>query len=406
MSAELDGVVGRAVAHAAGSLSFGQNDALREAKLEKALVASIQAELGTDAATSIKRNSGDLPDWDPKPFSFDARLFHDGQPGSLRAAIECKVEKVEETLWDVYKLVAAAQFPGFEAGYAVVAARTEAWSGAGALLARPLGEPHALSSATLLDEGRAAWGRLLQGGSARPTRVPGRISVTLVAEAPLAAQAGWAIRAVRVAPVPESGWIAFDADGRPLVATAMPGLEAAFAYACHVHAGDLRKGTRIPYISHLLAVAVLVLENGGTEEEAIAALLHDAPEDHGGLGRLADIQARFGDGVADIVASCTDTFESPKPEWRPRKEAYVARLRLEPEPVLRVSLADKLHNARAMARDYEAEGDELFRRFNAGKEEQRWYYGALADVFSERLPDDRLAAEFRAVADRLREAWA
>jgi hypothetical protein len=263
-----------------------------------------------------------------------------------------------------------------------------------------------LSSAALFEEWRAAWAWLLRGGSARPTRVPGRISVTLVAEAPIAEQPEWSIRAVRVAPVAGSGWVPFAADGWPLTAPALPRLEAAFTYACHVHAGDVPKGTRIPYVAHLLAVAAIVLESGGSEDEAIAALLHDAAEDHGGLGRLADIQARFGDAVARIVAGCADTFESPKPCWRPRKEAYVARLRLEPDSVLRVSLADKLHNARAMARDWEAEGDDLFCRFKAGKEEQRWYYGALADVFAERLPDDPLATELGAVVERLRAAWA
>jgi (p)ppGpp synthase/HD superfamily hydrolase len=149
-----------------------------------------------------------------------------------------------------------------------------------------------------------------------------------------------------------------------------------------------------------------VLENGGSEDEAIAALLHDAPEDQGGLERLADIRTRFGDSVAEIVVACTDTFESPKPPWRERKEQYLAALRTKPEPALRVSLADKLHNARALLRDYEAVGDDLFERFNAGKEDQCWYYSELAAVFTERLAGDWMAAEFRAVVDRLRRLWA
>ena len=121
--------------------------------------------------------------------------------------------------------------------------------------------------------------------------------------------------------------------------------DEALAFAMDLHRKQVRKGTGVPYVSHLLSVAALVLEHGGTEEQAIAALLHDAVEDQGGKPTAIAIRARFGDTVADIVDGCTDTDVWPKPPWRPRKEAYVARVRLEPAHVRLVSAADKLHNA-------------------------------------------------------------
>jgi len=124
--------------------------------------------------------------------------------------------------------------------------------------------------------------------------------------------------------------------------------EEALEYAARVHRDQTRKGTRIPYVTHLLAVAAIVGENGGTENEVVAALLHDAPEDQGGEARLEDIRERFGDEVVGIAAGNTDTFEDPKPPWRERKEAYVARIAREPDPVRLVSAADKLHNARSV----------------------------------------------------------
>jgi len=178
--------------------------------------------------------------------------------------------------------------------------------------------------------------------------------------------------------------------------------EQAFVYASHVHGGQTRKSTLIPYVSHLLGVASLVLEDGGVEDEAVAALLHDACEDQGGLDRLRDIRFRFGDRVARIVEGCTDTFESPKPRWRPRKEAYVARLATEQADTLRVSLADKLHNARAVARDLRTVGEELWKRFNAGRDDQLWYYGELLRVFRDRLASpmvDELGDVLKALVD-------
>jgi (p)ppGpp synthase/HD superfamily hydrolase len=155
----------------------------------------------------------------------------------------------------------------------------------------------------------------------------------------------------------------------------------ALSYAARVHRDQIRKGTQVPYITHLLAVAAIVGENGGTEEEVVAALLHDAPEDQGGEERLADIRERFGEGVADIVAGNTDTFEDPKPPWRERKVRYVARIAHEPESVRLVSAADKLHNARSILADLRSVGDELWQRFNGGKEGTLWYYRALVEAF-------------------------
>lgn len=162
-------------------------------------------------------------------------------------------------------------------------------------------------------------------------------------------------------------------------------LADAVALALQVHADQLRKGTDIPYVSHLLAVAALVLEHGGDEEQACAALLHDAIED-GGASWEAVIAERFGPRVAGIVRACTDADTQPKPPWQARKEAYLAHLETAPTDVLLVSGADKLHNARAIASDLQTHGSAVFDRFNAGREGTLWYYGALSAVFSRRLP--------------------
>jgi (p)ppGpp synthase/HD superfamily hydrolase len=151
-------------------------------------------------------------------------------------------------------------------------------------------------------------------------------------------------------------------------------------YATHVHGAQTRKETEIPYIAHLLAVAALVIEDGGSEDEAIAALLHDAVEDQGGAARLADIRHRFGDAAADIVAASSDTDVLPKPPWRERKEAYIAHLVQAGPQVIRVSLADKLHNARAILGDYRRLGDGLWGRFHSDSD-QLWYYRALVEAF-------------------------
>ncbi len=151
----------------------------------------------------------------------------------------------------------------------------------------------------------------------------------------------------------------------------------ALAYAAEKHAGQKRKGTRIPYISHPMAVASLVLEYGGGEDEVIAALLHDVPEDCGGQEVLDEIRQKFGMGAAAIVEGCTDTLETPKPKWRPRKEAHIGHLQTAHRSVRLVAAADKLHNARSILRDYRSVGEKVWERFAAPKEEVLWYYGAV-----------------------------
>ena len=170
--------------------------------------------------------------------------------------------------------------------------------------------------------------------------------------------------------------------------------DAALASASEAHRAHCRKGTTIPYVSHLMGVASIALENGADEDQAIAALLHDAVEDQGGAPRLADIRARFGDRVADIVDHCTDTDVEPKPAWRPRKEAYIDHLSSVPKASLEVSLADKTHNAGAIVADLHCHGDRLWSRFNGGREGCLWYYRALSDRFQVLVPGpgaDRLS---------------
>jgi (p)ppGpp synthase/HD superfamily hydrolase len=156
--------------------------------------------------------------------------------------------------------------------------------------------------------------------------------------------------------------------------------EQALPYAARLHKDQVRKGTSTPYVTHLLAVASIVGENGGTEDEVVAALLHDAPEDQGGEAQLGEIRARFGDKVAEIVDGCTDTYETPKPPWRERKERYLAHLADAPGSVRLVSSADKLHNARTVLSDYRLVGEDLWSRFNGGKEGTLWYYRAIVDA--------------------------
>jgi (p)ppGpp synthase/HD superfamily hydrolase len=162
--------------------------------------------------------------------------------------------------------------------------------------------------------------------------------------------------------------------------------DRALLYAVHVHGGQVRKGTDIPYISHLLAVSALVIEHGGDEDQAIAGLLHDAAEDQGGELRLADIISRFGESVGDIVRDCTDAWVEPKPPWRKRKKEYIAHLPNKPSRSLLVSLADKTHNATAIAMDLRRIGADLWPRFNGDRKGTIWYYTKLAKVFRRELP--------------------
>lgn len=160
-------------------------------------------------------------------------------------------------------------------------------------------------------------------------------------------------------------------------------LEKAFAYAAHAHAGQVRKGSAVPYLAHLLAVAAIVLEYGGSADEAAAAFLHDVVEDAGGTARLADVRRHFGGAIAEIVAGCTDADTLPKPPWRPRKEAYLARLPSAPAAVQLVSAADKLHNARSLLVDHHDVGAALWSRFAGGKDGTLWYYRALVGAYTQ-----------------------
>lgn len=162
---------------------------------------------------------------------------------------------------------------------------------------------------------------------------------------------------------------------------------AAMAYAHQVHQGQRRKGTGIPYIAHILGVAALALEYGADEEEAIAALLHDAAEDGGGEARLAEIRARFGDIVGDIVLGCSDSLvEDPEDKlpWRERKENYLAHLEHASASVCLVSAADKLHNVRSIIRDYHEHGDAIWDRFQGRRDGTLWYYETVADMLVRR----------------------
>lgn len=179
--------------------------------------------------------------------------------------------------------------------------------------------------------------------------------------------------------------------------------EDAVLYGIRIHGEQTRKGTSIPYVAHLMAVTGIVLENGGTEDEAIAAFLHDAAEDQGGKKTLDEIERLFGSNVAGIVASCTDAWTIPKPPWRQRKEAYIKHIASANRSSLLVSLADKLHNARAILNDYQCLGDELWERFNASKGELLWYYRGLVDAFAKTKFKPGLIKEFNNVVSRLEE---
>lgn len=155
------------------------------------------------------------------------------------------------------------------------------------------------------------------------------------------------------------------------------------AYAERIHRGQTRKKTRAPTLSHLLAVTALVLEHGGDEDEAIAALLHDGPEDCNGRVTLAEIRERFGGRVAGIVEGCTDSMDSPKQPWQERKEGYIATLGSASESTHLVSLADKVHNVRSLVSEYRQVGESLWHRFNASREQTLWYYRSVLEVFEE-----------------------
>jgi (p)ppGpp synthase/HD superfamily hydrolase len=177
-----------------------------------------------------------------------------------------------------------------------------------------------------------------------------------------------------------------------------PQFHNALAYASALHETQRRKGSHIPYVAHLLAVTSIVLEAGGSEDEAIAAMLHDGPEDRGGVETLDEIQSRFGETVAAIVAGCSDTFETPKPPWEERKRRYREHLKTAGRSVLLVSAADKLHNSRATLRDLKVEGPSVWARFSATREQTLENYLSLIDVYAAGAGDPRR----NALVDELR----
>lgn len=166
--------------------------------------------------------------------------------------------------------------------------------------------------------------------------------------------------------------------GRHLMPDLGDRFERALELAARLHRRQNRKGTTVPYVAHLLGVCSLVLEHGGGENEAIAALLHDAVEDQGGERTFLSIREQFGDEVAAMVAACTDAWTSPKPPWKQRKTEYLQRLPGESDGALLVSAADKLYNARSIVTAYRAHGELVWGRFAQGRDAQVWYFQSVA----------------------------
>jgi (p)ppGpp synthase/HD superfamily hydrolase len=175
--------------------------------------------------------------------------------------------------------------------------------------------------------------------------------------------------------------------------------EEAFRFAAEKHATQTRKRTSVPYLSHLMSVAALVLEAGGDEDQAIAALLHDVVEDCGGKPMLEEVSARFGTRVARIVDGCTDAYTIPKPSWKKRKLDYLAVLRNADDDIRLVSSADKLHNVRTILADHRIEGDSVWERFSGRREGTLWYYRAVLDTLLDGHPNRLLGELERAVAE-------
>jgi len=180
-------------------------------------------------------------------------------------------------------------------------------------------------------------------------------------------------------------------------------LQDAFRYAAEKHAGQTRKQTAFPYLSHLMAVASLVLEAGGDEDMAIAALLHDVVEDCGGLPRLREVRKQFGPRVANMVEGCTDSLGEPKPEWLERKRDYLREVKRADADIRLVSACDKLHNVRTILADYRQHGETIWTRFTGKKEGTLWYYRALSDEYRRRNPN-RITSELEITVTALESA--
>lgn len=160
--------------------------------------------------------------------------------------------------------------------------------------------------------------------------------------------------------------------------------EQALVFANRAHAGQKRKYSGAPYIAHILGVTALVLEDGGSEDEAIAAALHDTAEDQGGEARIDEIRQMFGDKISEIVRECSDTLESPKPPWKKRKVNHLKRLQTAMPETIRVMLADKVYNARNLLHGLQDQGDRVWKSFKGGRDGTLWYFREMLAIFRER----------------------
>ncbi|AFY55880.1 guanosine polyphosphate synthetase/pyrophosphohydrolase [Rivularia sp. PCC 7116] len=176
--------------------------------------------------------------------------------------------------------------------------------------------------------------------------------------------------------------------------------EQALIYATQLHANQTRKVDKIPYISHLMSVSALILEAGGTEDEAIAGLLHDAIEDQGGKATREEIRQKFGETVVEIVDGCTETDITPKPPWKERKIDYIENIRKGSDSVKLVSFADKLHNARSLLIGYRNKGDKLWDYFSGSKEDKLWFYGELLEIYQQSC-DNFMTVELERILEEL-----
>ena len=372
----------------------------------------------------------------------DVVIPEDDNPRVPRHVLELKWcqwrhDKVYEAIWDLFKIALLTRLGTVETGHLVTGAPVEMWDAAFCrdIFEDGRFEPEQLCSRILpwSRSQRFAWDDLLWGGYDRfPDLVPATIRTTALPPVQVTDGAlTWEIRSVSVeaeaSDVPfVDGWphgrrpsnarhplviepadlVAVTSDAPTSVTpTPLPVLgerfDEALTLARTLHAEQVRRDTAIPYLAHLLAVAALVLEDGGDEEEAIAAVLHDAVEDQGGSSTLEDIRRRFGDQVADIVDACSDTDEVPKPPWPERKQAYIDHLPSLERSALRVSLADKLHNARAILFDLRHLGEAVWERFSTGSaDDQLWYYDELARVYEARSAGP-MAAELRRTVDEI-----
>jgi len=180
--------------------------------------------------------------------------------------------------------------------------------------------------------------------------------------------------------------------------------EKALMYAAQLHSLQVRKQTDIPYVSHLLSVAALVLEDGGNEDEAIAALLHDAVEDQGGMTTRKVILQHFGEKVTAIVDGCTESSVTPKPPWRDRKLRYLQQISQGSVSLRRVALADKVHNARSILTEKRQKGEAVWEKFSGGKEGTLWFYSAFLEIYQSDSFKSVLLAELNQAVFQLKNS--